>query len=132
MNNIDGFPADLYTYMKEHTLMEVKGGTTRPTFLKIWMVEVDGRVFARSWNKSERSWFTEFQRTGVGEIKYGDTILKVKGKKLAAEDPVNPRISEAYLKKYDQPQNVPYAEGISQPEYFDYTMEFFPDPDNRE
>ncbi|SDL30933.1 hypothetical protein SAMN04488034_103146 [Salinimicrobium catena] len=130
MNTNEKFPADLYTYMKEHTLMEVKGGTTRPTFLKIWMVEVDGRVFARSWNKSERSWFTEFLRTGVGEIKYGDTIMKVKGKKIAAEDPVNPRISEAYLKKYNQPQNLPYAEGISKPEYFDYTMEFFPDPDN--
>lgn len=119
------FPKDLYEYMTNHTLIEIKGGTTRPTFLPIWMVEVDKRIFARSWNKSEKSWFTEFQRTGVGEIKYADRILKVKGKKLSPEDPLNQKISEAYLRKYDQPGNLKYSEGISQPEYFDYTMEFF-------
>lgn len=119
------FPQDFYEHLKNKTLIEIKGGTTRQTFLKIWMVEVAQRVFARSWNKSEKSWFTEFQKSGVGEIKFGDKILKVKGKKVNSEDPINLKISEAYLKKYDQPQNLKYSEGISQPEYFDHTMEFF-------
>ncbi|MFD2517697.1 DUF2255 family protein [Salinimicrobium flavum] len=119
------FPKDFYQYLKDHTLIEIKGGNTRPTFLPIWMVEVDNRIFARSWNKSERSWFTEFRNSGIGQIKYGDNILDVTARKIEEDDPVNIRISKAYLKKYDQPQNLKYSEGISQPEYFNYTMEFF-------
>ncbi|MCM8568596.1 DUF2255 family protein [Gramella jeungdoensis] len=120
------FQEDLYDYLDKHTLIGIKGGVERPTFLKIWMVEVDERIFARSWNKSEKSWFTELQRTGIGEIKYGDKVLRVKGKKLDPNNPINQKISDAYLKKYDQPQNLKYSRGISHPEYFDYTMELFP------
>ncbi|GAA4312807.1 hypothetical protein GCM10023115_30870 [Pontixanthobacter gangjinensis] len=118
------FPKHLYEYLNTHTLIEVKGGTTRESFLPIWMVEVNGRLFSRSWNKSSRSWFTEFQKTGLGEIKYGNSIIKVRGKQLSAEDPLQPEISKAYLEKYDQPANLEYARGIAGEEYFDYTMEF--------
>ncbi|TRO67553.1 DUF2255 family protein [Christiangramia sabulilitoris] len=120
------FSKDLYKYLATNTLIEIKGGLTRPTFLKIWMVEVDRRIFARSWNKSERSWFTEFEKTGIGEIKYGEKIIRVKGVKIDPGNPINQKISNAYIKKYDQPENLKYAEGISKPEYFDYTMEFKP------
>lgn len=119
------FPKEFHTYLANNTLIEVKGGRERPTFLPIWMVEVENRIFARSWNKSEKSWFTEFQKTGVGEIKYGEKIINVKGGKIHPEDPINQKVSEAYILKYDQPQNLKYSKGISQPEYFDFTMEFF-------
>ena len=118
------FPDSFYEYMKDNTLTGIKGGTERETFLQIWMVEVDGRVFVRSWNKSARSWFTEFIKTGVGQIQYGDSIINVKGKKVDAADAVQQQINKAYLEKYNQEHNVKYAEGITQPEYADYTMEF--------
>ena len=118
------FEKELYEYLNNHTLIEVKGGVDRKTFLKIWMVQVNGRIFSRSWNKSEKSWFTEFLRTGRGQIKYGDQIVAVSGHKIDREDPVNQKIDAAYLQKYTQPENIPYARGITQPEYADYTMEF--------
>lgn len=118
------FPEDFYTFLNENTLVEVVGGTERERFLKIWMVVVDNRVFARSWNKSNRSWFTEFIRTGRGRIKYENNILEVKGRKLENNDRLNERIDQAYLRKYNQPENIFYAKGISQPEYADSTMEF--------
>tara|TARA_R100000935_G_scaffold46611_1_gene70092 strand:- start:301 stop:678 length:378 start_codon:yes stop_codon:yes gene_type:complete len=118
------FPIEFYHYLKNHTLIQIKGGTERDSFLSIWMVEVEGRIFARSWNKSNRSWFTEFENTGVGEIKYGNYILNVEGKKLNKQDLFNELIDQAYLLKYTQPENIKYAEGISKPEYADYTMEF--------
>ncbi len=43
------------------------------------MVEVDNRIFARSWNKSHKSWFTEFLTSGCGQIKYGQNIINVRG-----------------------------------------------------
>jgi hypothetical protein len=121
------FPEELYRYLKEHDLIGVKGGTDPHDFLDIWMVEVDGRVFARTWAKSRRSWYTAFLDTGVGEIKYGDTVIAVTGRLLDADPELTRRINDAYLTRFDQEENRPYAIGITQPEYFDYTMEFFYD-----
>ncbi|NNF08388.1 MAG: DUF2255 family protein [Candidatus Eisenbacteria bacterium] len=105
--------------------MGIKGGTSRKTFLDIWMVEVDGRVFARSWSKSERSWFTTFLNEKVGQIRFGTIELDVRGEKLPSDSHLHQRINQAYLDKYTQPENVPYAQGISKPEYENFTMEFF-------
>ncbi len=118
------FSKDFYEYLEKNTLVEIKGGQKRLTFLQIWMVEIDKRVFVRSWNKSEKSWFTEFENSGNGQIKYGEKIIKVKGKKVDKNDKINLTISKAYLDKYSQPENNEYSNGISQPQYFDYTMEF--------
>ena len=121
------FPEDFYEYLNQNSLVGIKGGLERPTFLEIWMVEVDKRIFARSWNKSERSWFTKFQEVGVGQIQYGDNILSVKGEKLPHEAELTELINQAYLTKYNTKENLFYSQGITQPEYFDYTMEFFYD-----
>lgn len=115
---------ELLEYLKENTLIEIKGGLERETFTKIWMVNVDNRIFARSWNKSKRSWFTEFQKRGIGQIKYGKEVLTVYGKKISKSDKINDKINQAYLQKYTQPENVKYVNGIIQAEYSDFTMEF--------
>lgn len=119
------FPKEFYEYLGSNTLVEIKGGTSRETFSQIWMVHVDGRVFARSWNKSKRSWFTEIERTGVGQLKFGDTIVNIKGQKFPKNAELTSLINERYLEKYNQEENLFYAKGITQPEYEDYTMEFY-------
>ena len=120
-----GFPNSFYEHIKNNTLIDIKGGIERETFLSIWIVEVNDRLFVRSWNKSPRSWFTDFIKTGVGQVKYGKNIINVKGKKLPKNDKTNLLIDAAYLNKYNQEWNLKYTEGISQPEYADYTMELF-------
>ena len=117
------FPKDFYEHLKNHTLTGIKGGTEHVQFLEIWMVEVNGRVFARSWNQSQRSWFTAFLETGVGQIKYGGSILSIKGVKVDSKDLIHADINRAYLERYDQPENIHYAQGITQPEYTGFTME---------
>lgn len=119
------FPESFYQFLAEHTLVEIKGGTHRDSFLSIWMIQVEGRVFARSWTKSKRSWFTAFLDEGVGEIKYGELILPVSGRQLSAGDAIMTDIDQAYLTHYTQPENLQYARGITQPEYAHHTMEFF-------
>ena len=44
---------------------------------------------------------------------------------IKSDNDVNSLIDQAYLEKYIQKENINYAEGITQPEYSDYTMEFF-------
>lgn len=118
------FPEDFYSHLKNHNYTEIKGGIERNTFLEIWVVSVNNRVFARSWNKSARSWFTAFQETGVGQLKYGEKVINVRGKKLDSTEPIQKEINKAYLERYNQKENIFYSEGITQPEYLDYTMEF--------
>lgn len=119
------FPEDFYSHLKNNNYTQIKGGIERNSFLEIWVVNVNKRVFARSWNKSARSWFTAFLETGVGQLKYGEKVIDIKGKKLASVEPIQEEINKAYLKRYNQKENVFYSEGITQPEYLDYTMEFF-------
>lgn len=114
---------EFLTYLSKHTLIGIKAGKARTTFLEIWMVEVDGRVFARSWSKNERSWFTSLLIEGIGEVKFGDQIISITGRKVDPDDPIQKQIDDAYLKKYDQPHNVEYAIGIAQPSHYDHTME---------
>ena len=113
-----------YRHLEENTLTGVKGGTARKTFLEIWMVNVNGRIFARTWNKSKRSWYTAFLEEGIGEIRYGNITMLVSGNKPEPNRELTRAIDQAYLQRYDQPANREYAIGITQPEYHDYTMEF--------
>ncbi|MCP2044015.1 DUF2255 family protein [Pontibacter sp. HSC-36F09] len=117
------FPTDFIDYLCLSTLVGIKGGVTRETFLNIWMVEVAGRVFARSWSKSNKSWFTAFIEEGVGQIQYGQSLLNVRGEQTKYTD-LNLLIDDAYKAKYTQEHNLPYVAGITQPEYHFYTMEF--------
>lgn len=88
------------------------------------MIHVNERVFARSWNKSSKSWFTALISTGIGQIKYGKKVINIKGIKLVKDDEIHDLINRSYMNKYTQEENIRYAKGITQPEYADYTMEF--------
>ncbi|WP_326982605.1 DUF2255 family protein [Chryseobacterium sp. MYb264] len=116
-------PQELLDYIKENTLIGIKGGKSDRAFLDIWMVSVNQRVFARSWGMSERSWFTTFRELGVGQIKFGDQIIDVEGK-IIVDSETNALINKAYKTKYTQKENEYYVEAITEPKYNDYTMEF--------
>ncbi|MBB6610009.1 DUF2255 family protein [Pontibacter sp. Tf4] len=117
------FPEDFYQHLARHTLTGIKAGKDRTTFLNIWMVNVDGRIFARSWGKSNRSWFTTLLDEKNGQIKYGDKVLNITG--VPCKDALlNEKIDQAYRTRYTTPENLPYSIGITQPDYADYTMEF--------
>lgn len=119
------FPTIFLNYLREHTLSGIKAGASRSTFLDIWMVEVNGRVFARSWGKSSRSWFTAFIDEGTGQIRFTDQVIDVRGQ-LVTDFDLNCQIDSAYLTKYVQDENRAYAEAISKPDYHMFTMEFIP------
>ncbi|HMR43303.1 MAG TPA: DUF2255 family protein [Saprospiraceae bacterium] len=117
------FPPDFYEHLKQNTLTGIKAGSRRDSFLDIWMVNVEGRIFARSWGKSEKSWFTALLQEKTGQIKYGDRIINIEG--IPCKDAaLNAKIDQAYLARYTSSENLPYAIGITQPEYAGYTMEF--------
>ena len=111
-------------YINSHNLTRIKAGNDRETFLEIWMVTVDNRIFARSWGFAERSWYNTFLNDSNGEIKCGDQIFKIKAEIPKDLDALNEKISRAYLDKYDSGYNSFYAKGITEQSHVDKTMEF--------
>ena len=121
---MENFPSEFLQFLDENTLVEIKSGNHRTKFTEIWMIRIGKRVFARSWNKNVNGWMNYFLINNGGQIKYGEKVLNVTVKKIDKTDKINEDISKAYLNKYTQEYNIDYAKGISQIEYFDFTLEF--------
>ena len=112
-------------FIKSNNLIGIKAGHDRETFLEIWMVVVDNRIFARSWGFAERSWYHYFLKDASGEIKCGNDIFQIEAAVSEGDDELNAKISEAYLKKYSNSEhNLKYAKGIVREAHVNKTMEF--------
>lgn len=111
-------------YIKENNLIGIKAGTQRPSFLEIWMVVVENRIFARSWGLEEKSWYNTFLENSEGQIQCGSTIYKIEA--LVPDDlnQITDEINKAYLKKYNFGDNSKYAIGIIEEKHIGKTMEF--------
>jgi len=118
------------TFLKcinEKQINNVRAGKDREKFTGIWMVEVDGRVFGRSYYGAERSWYTAFLNGGNGDIKCGDEIIPVKGLKPSDINTINKAVNKAYEKKYlVKAHNKIWVDGLAEPERVARTMEFIP------
>jgi hypothetical protein len=91
------------------------------------MVTIDGRIFARSYNLSERSWFTSLLNGSEGDIKCGKEIIPVKGVRPPDSKTMTEAINKAYEKKYAvKEHNKKWVNGLAQPERIARTMEFIP------
>src|SRR4249919_952757 len=91
------------TFLKcinETQITSVRAGKDRTKFTGIWMVEVAGRIFARSYYLAERSWYTAFLEGNPGDIKCGEVIVNVKGEKPADASVITEAINKAYEEKY--------------------------------
>lgn len=117
------FPDELYRHLEQHTLTGIRVGPDRREFLDIWMVEVSGRVFARSWNRSHAGWFGALLQGQPGEVRFGNRTVPVRGERPPPEAGLMENIDQAYLQRFTQPANVAYARAISRPEYHPYTIE---------
>ena len=120
------FHPEILAAIEARSLIGIKAGKQRPDFLDIWMVVVDGRLFARSWGLKERSWYNSFLEESRGAIRVGDDVIEAVAYPIAADDPIQESISAAYLRKYDHGANSFYAQGITQPQHVAKTMEFCP------
>ena len=111
-------------YINSHNFIGIKAEKERETFLEIWMVTVNNRIFARSWGFAERSWYNTFLNDSNGEIKCGNRVFKIRADIPKDLDALNEKISQAYLDKYDSGDNSYYAQGITEQSHVEKTMEF--------
>ena len=117
---------EVLTFIGQNSHTGIRGGSKSRGFLDIWMVVVGGRIFARSWGLSERSWYTAFLEEGVGAIQCGGQEIAVKGKVPADLAYLGASINSAYLEKFTSEHSRPYAEGITQSRHMERTLELIP------
>jgi hypothetical protein len=111
-------------YIRNNNLIGIKAGKERDTFLEIWMVVVDNRIFARSWGMAEKSWYNTLKQNNQGFLKCGDAIFEMKAVIPEPSAALSEKINKAYLNKYDSGENSFYARGIVKEEHVAKTMEF--------
>jgi hypothetical protein len=106
-------------------ILGVRAGTEH-RFTGVWVVVVDGRVFARSWSDQPGGWFRAFVRTPQGALQIpGGRELKVRAKRLRSERLLD-AIDEAYAEKYDTPASQKWVRGFRQAKRRATTLEFVP------
>ena len=111
--------------LNETQITHVRTGKDRTKFTGIWMVEVKGRIFARSYYGAERSWYTTLLEENTGAIKCGKEIIEVKGEKPGDIKSITEAINKAYEKKYlVKGYNKKWVDGLCEPERVARTMEF--------
>lgn len=94
-------------------------------FTGVWMVDVDGRVFARSWAMKPHGWRAAFLEDPRGEIEVGDRTLKVRARPVRGER-LQDAITQAYFDKYTSKGSLVYSRGFSRGRRRASTMEFLP------
>ena len=127
LNVMKKFSKKFLKCINETQITSVRAGKDREKFTGIWMVVVKDRIFGRSYNLSDRSWYTALLNGDNGDIKCGKEILPVKGIKPADIKKITSAINKAYEKKYlIKAYNKKWVDGLCEPERVARTMEFVP------
>jgi hypothetical protein len=106
-------------------ILGVRSGTEH-RFTGVWVVVVNGRVFARSWSDKPTGWFRAFVDDPSGAIQIpGGREIRVRAKRVRSE-PLLDAIEAAYADKYHTPASLKWVRGFAEPQRRAATVEFVP------
>lgn len=91
----------------------------------VWIVVVDDRVFARSWNDKPTGWFQAFQKQPSGTVQVGDIEVSVRGKPVRSAR-MRDAVTVALGEKYPTKGSRKWVEGFADPARVVNTIEFVP------
>ena len=94
-------------------------------FTGIWIVVVDGRVFARSWTRRPGGWFAAFLEDPLGVIEIGARRIRIRAVPARGER-IRDAVERAYAEKYSTPASRKYVRGFRTPRRRETTIEFVP------
>jgi hypothetical protein len=94
-------------------------------FTGIWVVVVDGRVFARSWTRKRDGWFATFVEDPAGVIEMGSRRIRVRAVRARGKR-IHDAVERAYAQKYSTPASLKYVRGFRTPRRRETTIEFIP------
>jgi hypothetical protein len=101
------------------------GARTDHRFIGIWMVAVDGRVFARSWTIKPDGWFNTFLTDPLGAIEVGKRTIRIRAARVRSAKMLD-AIEDAYAAKYTTPGSKMFVRGFRTARRRAATVEFVP------
>ena len=121
---MDTFAKDIVEAFRSAKILGVRAGTEH-RYTGVWVVVVDGRVFARSWNDKPTGWCQAFRKASSGMVQVGDLELAVRGK-LVRSARLRDAVTAAFGEKYPTKGSRKWVEGFAEPERVVNTIEFIP------
>jgi hypothetical protein len=121
---MDTFADDVVEAFRSAKILGVRAGTEH-RYTGVWVVVVDGRVFARSWNNKPTGWFQAFRKQANGMVQVGELELPVRGKVVRAAR-LRDAVTVAFGEKYPTKGSRKWVEGFAEPERVVNTIEFIP------
>jgi hypothetical protein len=91
----------------------------------VWVVVVEGRAFARSWNDKPTGWFQAFRAEPRGSIQFAEQEVKVVGKPVRSRRLLD-AVTAAYGAKYHTKGSQKWVRGFAEPDRVPNTIEFVP------
>jgi hypothetical protein len=121
----DTLKADIVEAFNKAKIMGVRAGNEH-RYTGVWVVVVDGRVFARSWNDKPTGWFQAFLKEPSGMVQVGELDIPVRGRVVRAAR-IRDAVTAAYGEKYPTKGSRKWVEGFAEPARVVNTIEFIPD-----
>lgn len=118
------FSRPLVRALEAAKILGVRSGAEH-RFTGVWVVVVDGRVFARSWNDKPHGWFRAFRAEPTGAIQAGERQIAVRARTVRGERLLD-AIDAAYAEKYPTPASRKWVRGFAHPSRRARTIEFVP------
>ena len=121
----DSFKADIVEAFHKAKIMGVRAGDEH-RYTGVWVVVVDGRVFARSWNDKPTGWFQAFRKEPSGMVQVGELEIPVRGRVVRGAR-IRDAVTAAYGEKYPTKGSRKWVEGFADPSRVVNTIEFIPE-----
>ena len=120
----DTFPPNVVEALTKAKILGVRAGTEH-RYTGVWVVVVDGRVFARSWSDKPTGWFRAFKNQPSGTIQAGDLEIPVTGKSVRSAR-LRDAVTAAFGEKYPTKGSKKWVDGFAEPARVLTTIEFVP------
>jgi hypothetical protein len=121
---MDTFAKDIVEAFRTAKILGVRAGAEH-RYTGVWVVVVNGRVFARSWNDKPTGWFQAFRKESSGMVQVGDLELAVRGKFVRSAR-LRDAVTVAFGEKYPTKGSRKWVEGFAEPGRVVNTIEFIP------
>jgi hypothetical protein len=120
------FSKALVAAIDQSKILGVRAGARSDhRFIGIWVVVVEGRVFARSYTLEKNGWYRTFLEDPLGTITVGERAVRVRAVPVPSER-LRDAVDEAYAEKYPTPGSVKYVRGFRTSRRRAATVEFVP------
>lgn len=118
------FDGPLVEAVRNAKIIGVRAGAEH-RYTGVWVVVVEGRVFARSWNDKPTGWFRAFREQPGGTMQVGELEVPVRASPVRSAR-IRDAVTAAFGEKYNTKASRKWVEGFAEPARLLTTIEFVP------